>query len=317
MSQAIVASDYDGGDSGAAVPFDAYSASEMAVRLEDLSSRLSVVQEFFNRVMVKNQDYGVIPGTDKPALLKPGAEKLCELYGYAPMVKHVDEERDISSGFYHCRVTVALISKKSGESVAEGTGSANTHESRYRWRWVWPDKVPAGLDKKTMVSRTVGRNNTLQYRMENDDPWSLWNTVLKMAKKRALVDVTLSATRSSGLFTQDAEAFEDYVEGGGADDPGKGKPATQAPPKRGAARQPQPPVGDDAIEGEAREIAPPRASNEPPISQFWRDVRSSGITREQVVAHLGHEQFEELDSDQLGELLIQLREKHAQPALGV
>ena len=142
MSQAIVASDYDGGDSGAADPFDAYSASEMAVRLEDLSSRLTVVQEFFNRVMVKNQDYDVIPGTDKPALLKPGAEKLCELYGYAPMVKHVDEERDISSGFYHCRVTVALISKKSGESVAEGTGSANTHESRYRWRWVWPCGCP-------------------------------------------------------------------------------------------------------------------------------------------------------------------------------
>lgn len=216
MTQAIVrrVNDYDGGDDGAVVPFDAYSATEMAVRLEDLASRLGVVQEFFNRVMVKDQDYGVIPGTDKPALLKPGAEKLCELYGYAPMVKHVDEERDIQTGFYHCRVTVALVSKKTGESVAEGTGSANTHESRYRWRWVWADKVPAGLDKAHLTSRTVGRNNSTQYRLENDDPWSLWNTVLKMAKKRALVDVTLSATRSSGLFTQDAEAFEDYVEGG-------------------------------------------------------------------------------------------------------
>ena len=38
-------------------------------------------------VMVKGQDYGVIPGTAKPTLLKPGAEKLAEYYGYAPIVK--------------------------------------------------------------------------------------------------------------------------------------------------------------------------------------------------------------------------------------
>jgi len=34
------------------------------------------------------------------------------------------------------------------------------------------------------------------------------NTVLKIAKKRALVDATLSVTRSSGLFTQDVEDIE-------------------------------------------------------------------------------------------------------------
>ena len=37
------------------------------------------------------------------------------------------------------------------------------------------------------------------------DPYSLINTMLKMAKKRALVDAVLSATRSSDLFTQDLE----------------------------------------------------------------------------------------------------------------
>jgi hypothetical protein len=47
--------------------------------------------------------------------------------------------------------------------------------------------------------------------MENEDPWVLWNTVLKMAKKRALIDATLSATSSSGIFTQDVEDLQEWV----------------------------------------------------------------------------------------------------------
>jgi hypothetical protein len=33
------------------------------------------------------------------------------------------------------------------------------------------------------------------------------NTIIKMAKKRAYIDATLSATRTSGIFTQDLEDF--------------------------------------------------------------------------------------------------------------
>jgi len=32
------------------------------------------------------------------------------------------------------------------------------------------------------------------YRLENEDPWTLWNTVLKMAKKRALADAIERST---------------------------------------------------------------------------------------------------------------------------
>ena len=45
-------------------------------------------------VMQDGQDYGVIPGTDKPTLYKPGAEKLCvtfRLAAGAPMVEQVPE----------------------------------------------------------------------------------------------------------------------------------------------------------------------------------------------------------------------------------
>jgi hypothetical protein len=38
-------------------------------------------------------------------------------------------------------------------------------------------------------------------------PFSLVNTLLKMARKRALIDAILSATRASRIFTQDIEDF--------------------------------------------------------------------------------------------------------------
>jgi hypothetical protein len=33
------------------------------------------------RIMVKDQDFGEIPGTQAEILLKPGAEKLCNFFG--------------------------------------------------------------------------------------------------------------------------------------------------------------------------------------------------------------------------------------------
>lgn len=250
MTQVIHVNDYQD-EGGAVVPFDAYSASEMAFRLEDLKSRMDVVQRFFKDVMIEGQDYGVIPGTDKPALLKPGAEKLCELYGYSPMMKVVEEDKDLHSGFYMATVTMQLVSRKTGAIVAEGTGSANTHESRYRWRWLYPEKLPAGLDPAHLVKRSgnkKGGGTWTQYRVENDDPFSLWNTVLKMAKKRALVDVALSATRSSGLFTQDPEAFDKWVEDGGdgGEETGTRKPPVKTPQRRSAKGQADAPPDDES-----------------------------------------------------------------------
>lgn len=64
------------------------------------------------------------------------------------------------------------------------------------------------------------------------------NTILKMSKKRSHVDATLSATRSSGLFTQDLEdlgdprgnRFRPRV-------PGRQPSVSQSQPRRGFSRR--------------------------------------------------------------------------------
>jgi len=58
---------------------DGGNIHDMAVRLSEMKQKLDLVQKFFKDIMVKDVDYGVIPGTQKPSLYKPGAEKLCEL----------------------------------------------------------------------------------------------------------------------------------------------------------------------------------------------------------------------------------------------
>jgi hypothetical protein len=50
----------------------------------DAVERYNAIVDFTKKVMQRDKDYGVIPGTNKPTLLKPGAEKLCTLFGLRP-----------------------------------------------------------------------------------------------------------------------------------------------------------------------------------------------------------------------------------------
>ena len=47
---------------------------------EAIQRRCAII-EFVQKVMKPGIDFGTIPGTQKPTLLKPGAEKLCTLFG--------------------------------------------------------------------------------------------------------------------------------------------------------------------------------------------------------------------------------------------
>ena len=193
-------------------------------------ARLQELQSFVREVMQEGEDFGVIPGTTKPVLLKPGAEKLCEIYGLTQRVEVVTRIEDWERPFFHYEIRCDLVSKRSGLVVGSGLGSCNSREARYRWRdaqricphcekpaiikgreeygggWLcFAKRGGCGAkfadDDATITDQSLGR-------VENDDVYTLVNTLLKMAKKRAVVDATISVTRSSGIFTQDEEVIE-------------------------------------------------------------------------------------------------------------
>ncbi|GEM_PF-1064812 len=179
-------------------------------------TKIKAFQSIVRKQLVPDHDFGVIPGTSKPSLWKPGAEKLCKLLGLADSYEVADKIEDFDKGFFYYRITCELRSIQTGDLIVQGLGSCNSKESRYRYRWVFGSEVPDHVDKKALVTKTIttrkGHKATM-YRVENEDPYSLPNTLLKMAKKRAMVDAVLSAGRLSDIFSQgDGPSSDDDAE---------------------------------------------------------------------------------------------------------
>jgi hypothetical protein len=238
-----------------------------------IAQRVKELREFVSQYMVEGEDHGTIPGTPKPTLFKPGAEKLCDVYGFQRLCEVTHRVEDWENGLFHYEVRVDLVSMRSGLIVAQGLGSANSKEARHRWR----DEKPACRDcgrelrrsqqewycwrKKGGCGATYGLQEiTPGGRVENDDPYTLVNTLLKMAKKRALVDAVLSATRSSGLFTQDIE-----------DMPAEATPKDEPPTQHEA-----PPAAPPAPKPSARR-APPARKQPPPDAEGDDDGERSKL----------------------------------------
>lgn len=173
----------------------------IALTMQKITSMQAVVQKTLKR----EHDFGVIPGTSKPTLLKPGAEKILMMFGLTSEYEFLDKVEDFTKGFFS--YSVKCILTKNGNKITEGVGHCNTYEGKYRWRWVKENEVPPNIDRDTLMNRW----NKTEYRIENDDPFTLANTVLKMAKKRAQIDATLTVASLSEVFTQDLEDMGEFI----------------------------------------------------------------------------------------------------------
>lgn len=147
------------------------------------------VSRMLAEVVVQRLDrgihYGIIPGTQQESLLDPGSATLMNVARCRPHHK-VLEVREEEDGHIVLLLEVELIYIPSGHVVATGVGAASTHETKYAYRWVEEHDVPAGLDRATLKQRV--RNRETYYRVQNPDLGDLWNTLLKMAAKRAESD---------------------------------------------------------------------------------------------------------------------------------
>src|SRR5580698_11216081 len=70
--------------SKADIPRDMVQASDFmpVFSVQQAVDRKKMVNQFISGVLLESDDYGVSPGTGtKKVLLKPGAEKLCSIFG--------------------------------------------------------------------------------------------------------------------------------------------------------------------------------------------------------------------------------------------
>lgn len=179
--------------------------------ISNIMTKINTMQALIQKTLKPEHDFGVIPGTNKPTLLKPGAEKILMMFGLTSEYEFLDKIEDFQKGFFS--YSVKCILTKNGNKITEGVGQANTYEGRYRWRWVKEQDLPKNIDidKDSLISRT-NRWGKTEYKVENDDPYTLANTVLKMAKKRAQIDATLTVGSLSEVFTQDLEDMKEFLQ---------------------------------------------------------------------------------------------------------
>ena len=235
------------------------TTEEIAIRqqgevasLTDVVTQVNLVHSVMRQVMKDGMHYMVIPGCgSKPALLKPGAEKLSLTFKLRPIIGKSDVEVEKLDG-NHINVTVYChILNNNGHELATGIGSASSLESKHRYRG--GEKIGTGkplptqywnLKKAGRLSEATALIGGSEYqpgkvdggwqickagaKAENPDIADVWNTVLKMAKKRAYVDGILSATAASDIFTQDIEDMDDTAQTDNAQKTSS-KPETRPP----------------------------------------------------------------------------------------
>ena len=177
--------------------------ADMALSFSEMRQRVEQLDAFYRGVMQRGTDYDVIPGTPKPTLLQPGAQLLDAIFGLAPIFEELPGSvEDFEQGFFAYKIRCKLVVKATG-TAADAIGSCNSKENRYRWRdarrqcpecgaeaitkgraeygggWLcWKKTGGCGAKYRdgddAIEGQAVGK-------VENDDPYTLANTILKMA----------------------------------------------------------------------------------------------------------------------------------------
>ncbi len=114
-------------------------------------------------------------------------------------------------------------------------------------------------------------------RIEHDNPADYYNTCLKIAKKRAHVDGTLSATGASDMFTQDVEDMPEVI----PQEEKNGKPEVQHPKEKTAhtPTEPAKPSPEKNPQGK-QGILEGDAISEPQRKRLYAIAMNAGMTKE-------------------------------------
>ena len=204
-------------------------AEHGAADVASVTNRVALIQQVYKNIMQPDVHYGVIPGTPKPSLWKPGAEVVLMALNAAATFPAERVFRVLDKDFVMYEITAAIKSNGSQEIIAEGIGLCSSREEKYAYRKgavVCPEcgqaaiikgqeqygggwlcyKKKGGCGKKWTAPDAFDPKQA--EKQPNPNIWEQANTILKMAEKRALVAAVLNLG-ASDIFTQD---IEDFVE---------------------------------------------------------------------------------------------------------
>src|SRR5262245_2037202 len=176
--------------------------------VKEIKAQVQLIQQVLSEVMIEGTHYGVIPGTDKPSLWKPGSEAILTTFhiGVDPQIE------DLSTGDeIRYRIKTRMFLQGTGLFLGAGVGEGSSNETKYKWREAVCDQEFEDTDedrRRIVWKRSKNEDEAFTIYQVRTNPADVANTVLKIAKKRAQVDGTLTVTAASDVFAQDLEDLE-------------------------------------------------------------------------------------------------------------
>jgi hypothetical protein len=272
-------------------------------RIAIIKQRYEMLARIHKELMKKDVHYGKIPGTDKPTLLKAGAEMLCALFQLESednQVAHIEDWDNPEEPFIMYRIRYR-VTDASGRTRGVSEGICHTKEKKYRYRGAgrvcprcsmvtirrgkYPAENPGwycnqreggcgsgfDADELAITRQSAGR-------LINPDIPDLANTCLKIAHKRGHVGATMMATMASEFFVDVEElppgddTHDDPPESAGDNSGGTTKPSSR--PSRPQPTNVSSPPSQPAQPAGARNTK--RVISEAQHKRFWGKVHDAG-----------------------------------------
>jgi len=154
--------------------------------IQETEKALALLRTLIRDVLVKDRDYGSVPGTGD-FLWDPGASQIIAAFNCYPgnrrILSLIDDGEKIST-----IIEVPVISRLSGNEMASGIGASSTMETRHKYRWEENPQAWGYTEEAIKTLKTKEDGGKVKYRILNPEHSELLNVVIKQASKRAEVD---------------------------------------------------------------------------------------------------------------------------------
>lgn len=214
----------------------------------DMREHVNLIQTVMKAVMKADVHYGVIPGTPKPTLYKPGAEVLAATFRIAVSYRVEDLSTEDCIRY---RVVAVGTHQTTGIVLGEGMGEASSNEEKYKWRKATSREFDVAPENRRRIKYGYSKRDREEYEIKQvrAEVADVANTILKMACKRAQVAMTLNVVAASDIFAQDIEDLPEHLRGAVDDDEGgeEGDKTPPAPRSKSAANQEDAPASNEPL----------------------------------------------------------------------
>ena len=136
------------------------------------------INKCIEELFVENIHYGTVTGIKKKFLFKAGGEVIINLLGVCQRTEIIEKTEDFNNGFFSYTCKTWLITA-SGVVRSEGLGCCNSRENKY----------------------------------QKSNPYNIQNILIKLAKKRSMIDAVLGIGALSNRFSQDEDLVEPITDG--------------------------------------------------------------------------------------------------------